>query len=335
MMYASLVAHFYQGGYYPVGGASEIAYTVIPTIEQAGGRVLVRANVKEVLLNPQTNEAVGVRVAKGNQDHVVLAPIVISAAGVVNTYTKFLPEKVVAKSGIDLKNVKSGKALFSVFVGLEGSKEDLGLVDTNYWMFKDVDIEKSVAEYLGRSPEEVRQGDVPLLFLSFPSTKDPVIEQRYPGRSTCAIITMTPYEWFEEWRDERLKNRGPDYTSLKMDIGRKMWGQVCTLFPHLEDKMDYIDVGSPLSNRYYFGSPRGEVYGADHDVRRFDPLTQIELRPETPISGLYLTGQDILTCGFSGAMHSGLLTASVILQRNIMADLTTLQTVWKRERKND
>ena len=331
-MHASLVAHFYKGGYYPVGGASEIAHTIIPTIEQAGGRVLVRANVKEVLLN-QANEAVGVRVSKGNQDHTVLAPIVISAAGVVNTFSKLLPEKVVKESGINMGTVKSGAALFSVFVGLEGSKEELGLVDTNYWIFKNVDIEKSVSEYMRQSPEVIRNQDIPLLFLSFPSTKDPLINRRYPGRSTCAIITMTPYEWFEEWRDERLMHRGPDYHSLKMDIGRRMWNQVCTIFPHLEDKMDYIDVGSPLSNRYYLSSQRGEVYGVDHDMLRFSPLTQIELRPETPISGLYLTGQDILTCGFSGALHAGLLTASVILQRNLMADLVTMQGIWKKEQK--
>ena len=33
------------GSSYPVGGASEIAMRIVPTIEQAGGRVLVRAPV--------------------------------------------------------------------------------------------------------------------------------------------------------------------------------------------------------------------------------------------------------------------------------------------------
>jgi hypothetical protein len=38
--------HFLEsGGYYPVGGASEIAFNLIPVIESAGGKVLVRANV--------------------------------------------------------------------------------------------------------------------------------------------------------------------------------------------------------------------------------------------------------------------------------------------------
>ena len=38
--------HFSEcGASYPIGGASEIAYSIIPVIESTGGRVLVRANV--------------------------------------------------------------------------------------------------------------------------------------------------------------------------------------------------------------------------------------------------------------------------------------------------
>jgi all-trans-retinol 13,14-reductase len=47
---AALNSHFYDGGFYPVGGASEIALNIIPVIERSGGKVLVRANVKEILV---------------------------------------------------------------------------------------------------------------------------------------------------------------------------------------------------------------------------------------------------------------------------------------------
>ena len=76
LMQALLNKHFSNGGFYPIGGASEIAYNMIPVIERSGGKVLVRADVKEVLITD--GRAVGVRVQKGTEEHIIAAPIVIS-----------------------------------------------------------------------------------------------------------------------------------------------------------------------------------------------------------------------------------------------------------------
>ena len=50
-MQAFLANHFMGGASYPVGGASEFAYHMIPKIEEMGGRVLVRAPVTNILCN--------------------------------------------------------------------------------------------------------------------------------------------------------------------------------------------------------------------------------------------------------------------------------------------
>lgn len=50
---ALLLHHYKRGAYYPRGGASEIAFHIIPVIQQAGGSVLVRAPVQRVLINQQ------------------------------------------------------------------------------------------------------------------------------------------------------------------------------------------------------------------------------------------------------------------------------------------
>lgn len=56
-MHAMLINHYMYGASYPRGGASEIAYHMIPVIESAGGRVLVRATVSRILV--ENNRAVG------------------------------------------------------------------------------------------------------------------------------------------------------------------------------------------------------------------------------------------------------------------------------------
>ena len=60
--------------------------------------------------------------------------------------------------------------------------------------------------------------------------------------------------------------------------------------------------------RFYQAST-SELYGLVHNPERFE---QEWLKPKTDIPGLYLTGQDILTCGVVGAMIGGLVSTLAI-----------------------
>ena len=68
-------------------------------------------------------------------------------------------------------------------------------------------------------------------------------------------------------------------------------------------------MASPLTNYYYLR--RAASYGLTHSPSRY--TSAVGLRPETDIPGLWLTGQDVTTSGFAGAMMGGLLTAHGIL----------------------
>lgn len=228
-MQALLTNHFTYGGYYPVGGASETAFNIIPTIEAAGGRVLVRACVTGILMDDAHKHVVGVAVKQGHTVYDVMAPVVISDAGVMNTIKKLLPPQAVKQFGLKkriLSKARHGLALMSVFIGLDGTKEDLGLKPSNIWAFRDENLDATVEEYMGKSLEDVVKDPAPLMFLSFPSTKDRTYAERYPGKSTCAIVTVTPYEWFEQWKDEKALHRSRDYEDFKNKIAKNMWEQV-------------------------------------------------------------------------------------------------------------
>ena len=75
----------------------------------------------------------------------------------------------------------------------------------------------------------------------------------------------------------------------------------------------------------FVGSPHGEIYGLDHDAQRMSPWMMAMTRPNTDVPGLYITGQDTLLCGFTGALFGGLLCAGTMLNRNVMGDLENLQ----------
>lgn len=62
VLHALLSLHFRSGAYYPTGGSSEIAHTMISMIQASGGNVMVRAPVSEILLDEITGRVRGVRV---------------------------------------------------------------------------------------------------------------------------------------------------------------------------------------------------------------------------------------------------------------------------------
>jgi all-trans-retinol 13,14-reductase len=99
--------------------------------------------------------------------------------------------------------------------------------------------------------------------------------------------------------------------------------------PELRGQIDYYELSTPLSTRHFANYQYGELYGIDHTTERFE---QNFLRAQTPVKNLYLTGQDIISCGIGGALISGMITAMSITGKNLEKrlksnkELETLQT---------
>ena len=84
----------------------------------------------------------------------------------------------------------------------------------------------------------------------------------------------------------------------------------------LRGRVDHCELATPLTTEHFCNYAHGEIYGLAHTPQRF---RQRFLKPATRIRGLYLTGQDIVTCGVGGAMMAGVLTASAILRRDLVS----------------
>lgn len=111
-----------------------------------------------------------------------------------------------------------------------------------------------VEGYLKRPRSTALDAPIPLLFISFPSAKDPLWAQRHPGKSTCTVVTVANFDWFKEYESARVMHRGAEYDAFKKKLGALIWKQTLALFPHLADKVEYFEVGTPVTNNYYLAS---------------------------------------------------------------------------------
>jgi all-trans-retinol 13,14-reductase len=86
-IHAVIADHYFDGAAYPIGGASQIAASVLPTIERAGGAVVVSADVDRILIDG--TRAVGVRMTDGREFR---ANAIVSDAGIRTTMDRLLGE---------------------------------------------------------------------------------------------------------------------------------------------------------------------------------------------------------------------------------------------------
>ena len=309
--HAIVANHYLEGGYYPVGGASRIAETIVPAIESAGGKVLVNAEVAEIVV--EGGRAVGVRMAADGA--VLRAPLVVSDAGAINTFTRLLPAAVATHHRLAdcLRAVRPSLAHLSLYLGLDASACDLGLPRHNIWVYPDERLERHIDE-AERDPD----GPLPAVYISFPSAKDPDFERRHPGRATIEVITLLSPSWFERWEGTRWKRRPGDYDAMKNRVASRLLDALYAQVPQVHGRIAHAELSTPLTTRHFSNHPGGAIYGLAHTPARF---LERRLRPRTPIRGLFLTGQDVTLCGVAGALMGAVLAASSILGRNLLGAL--------------
>ncbi|MEM1263022.1 MAG: NAD(P)/FAD-dependent oxidoreductase [Pseudomonadota bacterium] len=302
MVHAMIARHYLYGGFYPVGGSWRIADTIIPRIQASGGEVFTYARVNRIVHNG--SRVSGVEMQDG---HVIDCDTVISAAGVANTFDGLLDKSTASNLGYasERKSLQPSYAHLGVYIGLKDTAGNLDLPKTNFWIYPSNDFDADVAEF-----ENNPDAEFPVVYISFPSAKDPDYQNRHPGTATIEIVAPAPYAWFERWEDSVWGKRGDDYDAFKAKLGERLMEHLYAKLPQLRGRVDYYEVSTPLSTNWFGGYRQGELYGLEHTSER---LRSDWLSPRTNLQGLWLTGQDILTCGVTGAMMAGLMTTTAMI----------------------
>ncbi len=296
---ALVVKHFMHGGYYPVGGASQIARTLLGTVEKAGGWTSIRADVEEIVV--ENGAAIGVRLKDGRE---VRADRVVIAAGVASTVRRLLPAPYREDPWAEeVEALPPAPAHVCLYLGFEGDIREAGASGANKWFYETWDMEAKGWEV---SPDADDVGRAPVLYCSFPSLKDPAHEAGDPPRHTGEVVTFVPWEVFEPWQGERWKKRGEEYDAFKKKLEARMLEQFLEHVPGLRPMVRYVELSTPVSTAHFVRPVHGSIYGIEPTPGRFENRW---LRPRAPVKNLFFSGSEVATVGVVGAMMGGVLAA--------------------------
>lgn len=310
-MQAMLTRHYLDGANFPIGGAGRIAETIGEVIGAAGGSILVDAEVASVLV--RNGKACGVSMKDGRVFH---APVIISDAGYRNTILRMLPPEVEKASALrdPCKDMELSHSYAVLNVGIKESNKTLGLDSSNLWIHPSSDIDGNVDAY----EKDPQNTPMPIHFISVPSAKDPTWEDRFPGRTTIDVCSLTTWSIFEPFAGRPWNQRGRDYEALKQKLSNEMLAQVLRFYPQLAGKIDYMELATPLSFNHFLGREQGEIMSLAHTPFRY---RQRWLRAMSPVPNLFISGQDVTSGGIVGALGGGVAAVSAVLGKNVVEGL--------------
>ncbi|WP_375201467.1 phytoene desaturase family protein [Hyphococcus sp.] len=295
----ALVAHSYLecGAWYPVGGAAVIAEHMLPVITKAGGEVRPGVRVETLLM--EKGRVIGVRTADGEE---IYADVVVSNIGARETVDRLLPDGHGEDEWVrEIRSFGPSLCHFSLFLGFEGDIEATGATKANHWLYPTGETDVIWTDAPNGTP--------PGMFASFASLKDTAHDPGPKQRHSGELIAWTDWSVVARWADAPPGERGEDYAAFKAQVEEKLFEQFKAYFPELAELVVFKEPSTPLATAAITGHREGAFYGLEATPAR---MLSDALRMKTPLKGLYLSGQDVLSPGVPGAMWGGILCASSI-----------------------
>ncbi len=310
-VHASVTAHYFDGGYYPRGGAASLPKAYIKALRKAGGEIRVRTAVDRILV--EGRRAIGVRLADGTE---LRARNVVSNADPHVTYGKLVGAEHLS-SGLRRKLAKTrySTSALSLFLATDLDVRAAGLDSGNYWFYPDGDVERAYRQGLEPWPPDAPV--LPGLFLTCTTLKDP--SKLHRGHQTMEAFTFVGYEAYKAWERSVVGERPEAYAKVKALLLERMLAEAAKIVPGLRDRVVFADLGTPLTNVFYCAATDGNLYGTEKGRWQVGPFAY---PVKTELDGLTLCGSSTLSHGVMGAAFSGLVAAREIVGGTIAELLT-------------
>jgi phytoene dehydrogenase-like protein len=253
---------YFLGNYYPVGGSQAFADDLGNLLKERGGKVLLYGEVQKVLI--EDGRAVGVAGSTVSrtrpQPFEFRAPVVISNADVIHTFTKLVGEEHCGSEVIEnARKLRPTHACFLMHIGLKDmDRHVIEKVDGYHWFsWNPDDIERSFFK------------------LFFPTLYEPRMAP--PGHDILIVQKMNPVPYDEV----------TDWQAHKFEIEEQILTDLRRLIPGFDDRV-VIKLSATANTSYrYTMNYQGAMLGWEMAP---DQLGDARPSNTTPIENFYLVG---------------------------------------------
>ena len=301
LVHCVLMTHYFDGGFYPMGGGGGIVKGFTKRIKSLGGEIRTQASVKRILI--ENNKAYGVELSDGE---IITAKNVISNADPGITFLDMVGEENIShKLRKRLHKTKYSVTSLILFLTLDMDVTQFGLDSGNIWKVSTPDLD---VVYDSITKERILENEeFDGVFISCTTLKDPPsFNGRYHNFEIVTFLDYTSFEDFEHLEDYHNEQ----YLKFKDKLKEKLLNTVEKIMPGARENIVTAELGTPMTNQFYINSTRGNVYGTEKTLKGVGPFA---FKAITEIQNLFLCGASTLSHGVGGATHSGVETASKIL----------------------
>ena len=148
-----------------------------------------------------------------------------------------------------------------------------------------------------------------MMFVSFGSLKDPAHDPGPTNRHTGDLLVWADWSSVAEFANGGAGERPEEWKAFKQAIESRMLDFFKEKFPGLAPLITYHELGTPLATAEFTRHEKGGFYGVETSPRR---MLSEALNARTPVPGLFLSGQDVMSPGIAGALSGGMCGAGAI-----------------------
>jgi all-trans-retinol 13,14-reductase len=299
-VHCSVMSHYFEGGFYPMGGGGGIAKAMTNGVKRHGGEVRVKQTVEKILI--EDGKAIGVALKDGQK---IFAKHIVSNADPTITYLDFVGKENLSKALVKkLEKTKYSVTSLILFLTLDLDVTQFGIDSGNIWMMKDENGDENFKDLM---TSDIAEGECfPAVFISCTTLKDPV---SFNGRyHNFEVVTYVDYDNLQDFGTDDYHNEA--YKIFKEKVTNKFMNNIEKVIPNAKKHIVQAELGTPKTNEFYINSTKGNVYGTEKTLNQVGPFAY---KNKTEIENLFLCGSSTLSHGVGGATHSGVMAASVIL----------------------